>query len=155
MSARVGGGPEARVGISAIAFQALIRGLIEITIIIRPPVGIAVVIGIVIVIGIIRIQQHSYALAGKQINANEQVNDLGITLETVADGNILVFEWYLPDDETMDETLCSIMADSFMGTLESVDFLSAFRVAYGVSLDGVRCTFYNADGSEIYRDEIN
>ncbi len=86
---------------------------------------------------------------------NEQVNDLGITLETVADGNILVFEWYLPDDETMDETLCSIMADSFMGTLESVDFLSAFRVAYGVSLDGVRCTFYNADGSEIYRDEIN
>lgn len=86
---------------------------------------------------------------------NEQISDLGITLDAVADGNTLVFAWYLPDNDTFNETVCGVMADSFLDALESADFLTAFREGYGVSLDGVRCTFYNADGSEIYRDEIN
>lgn len=86
---------------------------------------------------------------------NEQVRELGIILDTVADGNTLVFEWHLPDDDTFNEAVCSVMADSFLEVLESIDFLTAFRVGYGVPLDGVRCTFYKADGSEIYRDEMN
>ena len=85
---------------------------------------------------------------------NEGVAELGIILDTVADGNTLVFVYYLPDGGSFDETVCSAMSDVFLGILSDEDFISMFYTGYGVSLDAVRCTFVGADGSEIYRDEI-
>lgn len=86
---------------------------------------------------------------------NESVVELGIVLDTVAEGNTLVFVYYLPDNMSFDETVCSTMSDVFLGTLEDADFMSIFYTGYGVSLDAVRCTFVGPDGNEIYRDEIN
>lgn len=85
---------------------------------------------------------------------NEGVAELGIILDTVADGNTLVFVYYLPDGGSFDETMCIAMSDVFLGILSDEDFISMFYTGYGVSLDAVRCTFVGADGSEIYRDEI-
>lgn len=86
---------------------------------------------------------------------NESVAELGIVLDTVAEGNTLVFVYYLPDDAAFNETVCRTMSDAFLGALEDADFISAFYTGYGVSLDAVRCTFVGADGNEIYRDEID
>lgn len=86
---------------------------------------------------------------------NESVVELGIVLDTVAEGNTLVFVYYLPDNMSFDETVCSTMSDVFLETLEDADFMSIFYTGYGVSLDAVRCTFVGPDGNEIYRDEIN
>lgn len=88
---------------------------------------------------------------------NDSVASMGISIDTVADGNTLVFEYHLPDDEAFNafgESECASMADAFLGALETGDFLNAFKQGYGVSLDAVRCAVFKADGTELYRDEI-
>lgn len=88
---------------------------------------------------------------------NDEVASTGITVDTVADGNTLVFEYHLPDQEVFnmfgaDE--CSLMTDGFLSTLQTIDFFGEFKKGYGVSLDAVRCAVIKADGTELYRDEI-
>ncbi|MCM1057622.1 MAG: DUF4854 domain-containing protein [Firmicutes bacterium] len=88
---------------------------------------------------------------------NDSVSGYGITITNEADGNTLVFTWHLPADglySELDSDTCGVMSDSFLGTLESSDFLTAFKTGYGVTLDAVRCVFVTSDGSEIYRDEL-
>ncbi|MDE5588191.1 MAG: DUF4854 domain-containing protein [Acetatifactor sp.] len=88
---------------------------------------------------------------------NDSVSAMGITVDTVADGNILVFEYYLPDEaiyNAFGETEGSLMADAFLGALQDEDFLQGFGTGYGIWLDGVRCVVFRADGTEIYSDEI-
>ncbi|MCM1192066.1 MAG: DUF4854 domain-containing protein [Butyrivibrio sp.] len=89
---------------------------------------------------------------------NESVIDMGIMIETVADGDTLVFLWWLPDDElfgnlTADQ--CESLGSMFLDTLAGADFLSLFETGYGIRLDGVRVVFIKSDGTEIYQDEIN
>lgn len=88
---------------------------------------------------------------------SDTLSSTGISLDTVADGNTLVFEYHLPDDEAFNafgESEGASMADAFLGALETGDFLNVFKQGYGVSLDAVRCTVFKADGTEIYRSEI-
>lgn len=90
---------------------------------------------------------------------NDEVASTGITVDTVADGNTLVFEYHLPDQEVFNafgKDECSLMTDGFLGALqdEDVDFFAAFKSGYGISLDAVRCAVFKADGTELYRDEI-
>ena len=88
---------------------------------------------------------------------NDSVASMGIAIDTVADGNILVFEYHLPDQEAFNalgDAECSGITDSFLSSLSSDDFISVFKKEYGVSLDAVRCAIIKADGTEIYRDEI-
>lgn len=88
---------------------------------------------------------------------NDSVAALGITIDTVADGNTLVFEYHLPDQEAYNafgDDECSQMTSAFLGTLSSANFISVFKTGYGVSLDAVRCAVFKADGTELYREEI-
>lgn len=90
---------------------------------------------------------------------NNEVAAFGITVDTVADGDTLVFEYHLPDQEVYNafgEAECSQMTGGFLGALQTdtVDFFAAFKSGYGVSLDAVRCAVFKADGTELYRDEI-
>lgn len=88
---------------------------------------------------------------------NDQVSSLGITIDTVADGNTLVFEWHLPDNDAFNALSgddCASMISPFLETLEGADFIAVFKQGYKVSLDAVRCTVLNGSGTEIYRDEI-
>ena len=88
---------------------------------------------------------------------NDQVSSLGISLDTVADGNTLVFEWHLPDNDAFNVLSgddCASMITPFLDTLEGADFIAVFKQSYKVSLDAVRCTVFKGDGTEIYRDEI-
>lgn len=88
---------------------------------------------------------------------NDSVASMGMSIDTVADGNTLVFEYHLPDQEAFNalgDAECSVMTDSFLNSLSSDDFISVFKKEYGVSLDAVRCAIIKADGTEIYRDEI-
>lgn len=88
---------------------------------------------------------------------NDLVAGTGITMDTVADGSTLVFEYHLPDEEVYNafgDAECSQMADGFLGALEGTDFLNLFKQGYGVTLDAVRCAVFKADGTELYRDEI-
>lgn len=81
----------------------------------------------------------------------------GIGIDTSADGNTLVFEYHLPDEEAFNAfgtEDCASMADGFLGALEEGDFLDTFEQGYGVKLDAVRCAVFKADGTELYRDEI-
>lgn len=89
---------------------------------------------------------------------NDSVATLGITIDTVAVGNTLVFEYHLPDDASFNdfgETEGSMLAEIFLDTLEDADFLEIFETGYGISLDAVQCAICKADGTEIYRGEIN
>lgn len=81
----------------------------------------------------------------------------GIVITTEADGNTLVFLWKLPADglySSLDSATCGTMADYFLGSLESQNWISLFKQGYGISLDAVRCTFVSSDGTEIYSDEL-
>lgn len=89
---------------------------------------------------------------------NDSVAVMGISIDTVADGNILVFEYHLPDEATYNsfgELEGSLMADAFLGTLKDADFIQGFGTGYGIWLSGVRCVIFRADGSEVYSDEIH
>lgn len=86
---------------------------------------------------------------------NDQVTSMGISIDTVADGNTLVFEWHMPamlDDLSGDDYADSITP--FLQVLEEEDFIALFKQEYKVSLDGVRCVVIKSDGSEAYRDEL-
>ena len=88
---------------------------------------------------------------------NDSVAEMGISIDTVADGNTLVFEYHLPDEtiyNAFGETEGSLMADAFLGTLNDADFINGFGMGYGIWLNGVRCVIFRADGTEIYSDEI-
>lgn len=88
---------------------------------------------------------------------NDSVASMGMSIKTSADGNTLVFEYHLPDDEAFNafgDAECAPMADAFLGALESGDFLNMFKTGYGIKLDAVRCAVFKADGTELYRDEI-
>lgn len=88
---------------------------------------------------------------------NDSVAAFGITIDTSADGDTLVFEYHLPDQEVYNafgEDECSQMTGGFLGELKTIDFFAAFKSGYGVSLDAVRCAVFKADGTELYRDEI-
>ncbi|MDE5589288.1 MAG: DUF4854 domain-containing protein [Acetatifactor sp.] len=88
---------------------------------------------------------------------NDLVASMDITIDTVADGNTLVFEYHLPDQEVFNafgDDECSQMTDGFLGQLQTIDFFAVFKSGYGVSLDAVRCAVFKADGTELYRDEI-
>ncbi len=87
---------------------------------------------------------------------NDQVAGQGITVETKADGNTLVFEFHLPDEEafnTASEELGATMADNFLGVLEASDFLNVFEQGYKIKLDAVRCSVILSNGSELYSGE--
>lgn len=88
---------------------------------------------------------------------NDSVASMGMSIKTSADGNTLVFEYHLPDDEAFNafgDTECATITDAFLGALETGDFLGMFKEGYGLKLDAVRCAVFKADGTEIYRDEI-
>lgn len=88
---------------------------------------------------------------------NDTVASTGITIDTVADGSTLVFEYHLPDNDAFNafgKDEGSQMADAFLSSLSGTNFLSVFKAGYGVTLDAVRCSVFKADGTEIYSDEI-
>lgn len=87
---------------------------------------------------------------------NNQVAGQGITIDTKADGNTLVFEYHLPDNEVfnaMTKDQGAQMSDAFLGVLEASDFLSVFEQGYKIKLDAVRCSVILSDGSELYSGE--
>lgn len=93
----------------------------------------------------------------EQESWNDSVAAMGITVDTVADGNMLVFEYHLPDDAAFNEFGAmegSLMADAFLGALQDADFMEIFVESYGISLDAVQCVIIRADGTEIYRGEM-
>lgn len=86
---------------------------------------------------------------------NAGVAEMGIRVDTMAEGNTLIFAYYLPDSlGGVGEAQGALMADAFLGTLEDAGFMEIFEESYGISLDAVRCVIYQADGTELYRDEM-
>lgn len=94
----------------------------------------------------------------KDLNDSIAETGITITIDTVADGNTLVFEFYLPDEgmyNLFGETEGSLVADVFFSTLKDENSIQDFGTEYGIWLDGVRCVIFRADGTEIYSDEIH
>ncbi len=90
---------------------------------------------------------------------NSQVSALGITIDLAADGNTFVYKYQLPDDESFNSLSKEDAAAAFDPTIEAYkgsveQIFTSFKSEYDIELDGVRFSFYTADGNELYSSEI-
>ncbi len=91
--------------------------------------------------------------------ANSQLESTGMKMNFVADGNVLVYEYTLPDEEAYNNLTEADAETSFSSSVEAQkseiqSLFSSFESEYGFSLEGVRVVFNKADGSTIYSADI-
>jgi len=90
---------------------------------------------------------------------NSQLESTGMTMNFVADGNVLVYEYSLPDEDTYNNLTEADAKTAFDQSVESQksqmqSLFSQFESEYGVTLDGIRVVFNKADGTTIYSVDI-
>ncbi len=89
--------------------------------------------------------------------SNSQAASSGMTISLAADGDILVYEYHInagedvPSSEALDEAFGPVI-ESYEANIESL--YSSFESSYGIKLGGVRFSFFDADGNEIYSGEV-
>lgn len=90
---------------------------------------------------------------------NQILASSGMTLDLSADGNIMVYEYYVSDELGMSSLTQEQLTASFEPVVESqrssiATLFSSFETEYGLVLDGVRFTFFTEDGTELYSVEV-
>lgn len=90
---------------------------------------------------------------------NQILSSSGMTIALSADGNTFVYEYYVSDDLGMSSLSEEQLAASFDTVIDSQrtsieTMFITFESAYGITLDGVRFSFFTEDGTELYSAEI-
>ena len=90
---------------------------------------------------------------------NQTIASTGLTFDLAADGNVLIYQYYLPNDKFADlteeqlNTFFDSMVDSNSSTVGSV--VDMFANEYGITVDAMRFTFSYEDGTELYRKDVD
>ncbi len=90
---------------------------------------------------------------------NQTIASTGLTFDLAADGNVLIYQYYLPNDQFADlteeqlNTFFDSMVDSNSSTVGSV--VDMFANEYGITVDAMRFTFSYEDGTELYRKDVD
>lgn len=88
---------------------------------------------------------------------NVAMQGQGMTVDLLADGNMLVYEYHLTDDidvpsgDALDAAFGPVI-EAYSSQLDSL--FSSFDTAYGIKLEGVRFVFVTSDGTELYSGEV-
>lgn len=90
---------------------------------------------------------------------NKILESSGMTIDLSADGNIFVYEYYVSDDLGLSSLTEDQLATAFSPMVEaqqsSIETLfSNFETAYGLTLGGVRFSFYSEEGTLLYSVDI-
>ncbi len=90
---------------------------------------------------------------------NKILASSGMTINLSADGDIFVYEYYVSDDLGLSSLTEEQLATSFAPVVESQQasvetLFSNFETAYGLTLGGVRFSFYSEDGTLLYSVDI-
>lgn len=90
---------------------------------------------------------------------NSALASTGMTVKLAADGNVFVYEYYLPSGSDYSGLTSDDLAAAFDPVIEanqaSLDSLfESFETTYGIKLDGARFTFFDADGNELYSGDV-
>lgn len=91
---------------------------------------------------------------------NNIISSTGLTVKFAADGNTLVYEYYVSDSLGLNTQSPEELATAFEPVVDqyrsSISSLFAeFESNYGLRLDGIRFVFYSEDGSaELFSSEI-
>lgn len=81
------------------------------------------------------------------------------SIKVSADGNIFVYEYYLDDSIDWSSIPTETVDEVFEGIIEEYsssmsELFEGFEKDFGFSLDGLRFTFYNPDGSVFYTQDV-
>jgi len=88
---------------------------------------------------------------------NDEAEAMGMSVSTEADGNTLVFKYFLPDEEIYNALTAEdgeYMVDVLVETFKSGDMLAQFEAEFDVPIDAIRVGYYKADGTELGSSEI-
>ncbi|MDE7113232.1 MAG: DUF4854 domain-containing protein [Acetatifactor sp.] len=94
---------------------------------------------------------------------NNVLASTGMTIDFSADGNTLVYEYYMSDETYQSSGLENYSEDELQSYIESVaesqratieSGFKNFDNNYGITLDAVRAAFYKADGTLIVSIDI-
>lgn len=91
--------------------------------------------------------------------SNDALASSGMTVQISADGNVLVYEYYLSDDLGISELPEDQMAASFESTVESqkasiTSLFESFETMYGLKLEAIRYSYFTEGGEELYSTDI-
>lgn len=88
---------------------------------------------------------------------NSALASSGMSVTLAADGNMFVYEYHLgaeldiPSGDALDAAFGPVIEANKSG-LDSL--FSSFESVYGITLEGARFVFFDADGNEIYSGEV-
>lgn len=90
---------------------------------------------------------------------NSALASTGMTVKLAADGDIFVYEYTLPADDTYSSLTGDDLAAAFDPVIEAnkaglADLFESFESTYGIKLGGARFTFLTADGTELYSGDV-
>ncbi len=88
---------------------------------------------------------------------NDEVASTGMHVTTEADGNTLVFKYFLPDEEMYNALTPDVgeqMVDALVETFKSGNMLAEFEAEYNIPIDAIRVGYYLADGTELASGEV-
>ena len=91
--------------------------------------------------------------------SNDVLASSGMTVNISADGNVLVYEYYLSDDLGISELPEDQMEASFESTVESqkasiTSLFENFESLYGLKLEAIRYSYFTEGGEELYSTDI-
>lgn len=92
-------------------------------------------------------------------STNQSLAATGITFDLTVDGNILVYQYYLPDAFFADSLAEEEQAAAFDSMVDAASasadaILAMFKDKYGLSVDAVRFTYYSKNGTELYSRDV-
>lgn len=90
---------------------------------------------------------------------NSALASTGMSVKLAADGDIFVYEYTLPNDDTYSSLTADDLAAAFDPVIEAnkaglADLFKSFEDSYGIKLGGARFTFLTADGTELYSGDV-
>lgn len=90
---------------------------------------------------------------------NSALASTGMSVKLAADGDIFVYEYTLPNDDTYSALTGDDLAAAFDPVIEAnkaglKDLFESFESTYGIKLGGARFTFLTADGTELYSGDV-
>lgn len=92
-------------------------------------------------------------------STNQALASTGITFDLTVDGNILVYQYYLPDaffEDGLAEEEQSAAFDSMVdaGSVSADTVFSLFMEKYGLPVDAIRFVYCSKDGTELYSRDV-
>ena len=91
--------------------------------------------------------------------SNDALASSGMTVNISADGNVLVYEYYLSDELGISELPEDQMTASFESTVEAqkasiTSLFESFETMYGLKVEAIRYSYFTEGGEELYSTDI-